>query len=192
MITKAELRRSIRERLARLTAHERAEKSRLIREAIVRQRRWRHAAMVCLFAPHGMEPEIDPLWETIAGKTVCYPRVGETGLDLLLVPDPSALKTSRWKLREPDHAHENLVPLEKIDVLLVPGIAFSKHGGRLGRGGGFYDRLIAQPELRAFKIGICFDAQIVPELPVEAHDREVDQVITESGPLMRAARRRVR
>jgi 5-formyltetrahydrofolate cyclo-ligase len=183
MITKEELRRSIRAQLQRFTPAEIIQKSTRICEAIAAHPWWRDAGVVCLFAPQPLEPNVDLLWEKISGKRVCYPRVKEQNLDLLFVPSPEALAPSRWNLREPLHAPENLAPLDRIDLLLVPGLAFSRGKGRLGRGGGFYDRLIAQSCLRARKIGVCFDLQLAPELPVEAHDREVDQIVTESGAL---------
>jgi 5-formyltetrahydrofolate cyclo-ligase len=93
------------------------------------------------------------------------------------VKEISELKPSRWNLREPDALPENVAPLEAVDLLLVPGVAFTRDGRRLGRGGGFYDRLLAEPALRAVKIGICFAPQLVTELPVDPHDRAVDFVV---------------
>ena len=185
MITKAELRRLVREKLAQLAPADFAEKSAGICKTIAHHAEWRRAKTVGLFAPHTHEPDIDPLWQHIQGKLVCYPRVvGET-LSLLRVRNLSELKTSRWNLREPDHANENLLQLEQIDVLLVPGVAFSRNGERLGRGGGFYDRFLAEPKLRAFKIGVCFDAQLACEFPRESHDQAVDAVVTEFGVIRR-------
>ncbi len=181
MISKAELRRSVREKINLIAPSDLAEKSARICKAIASRPEWRQARTVCLFAPHSHEPAVDSLWRHIGDKQVCYPRVAGSRLDLLFVRDFSELKTSRWNLREPEYAPENLASLENIDVLLVPGVAFSRDGGRLGRGGGFYDRLLAEPRLRAWKIGVCFDAQLVAEVPSEAHDRKVDAVVTEGG-----------
>src|SRR5438128_1142763 len=180
-MTKAELRKKIRAQLLQITPDEHAEKSRRICEAIAREPAWQAARTVCLFAAQATEPDIELLWDSGAGKKICYPRVNESRLDLIAVSERATLAESRWKLREPPHAPEHLVALEKIDLLLVPGIAFSRDGGRLGRGGGFYDRLIADARLRARKIGVCFDVQLLPGLPREAHDKEVDEIVTESG-----------
>ena len=69
----------------------------------------------------------------------------------------------------------------EIDIILLPGVAFSRDGGRLGRGAGYYDRLLGHKGWRAKKTGICFDCQLVSELPVESHDHPVDCIVTESG-----------
>lgn len=69
-----------------------------------------------------------------------------------------------------------LCPPEAIDLLVAPGVAFTRGGARLGRGKGYYDRYLAQPELRAFCVGVCFAHQLVDALPVEPHDRAMDAV----------------
>lgn len=69
------------------------------------------------------------------------------------------------------------VPLDQIDAFLCPGLAFDKSGHRLGRGRGFYDRLLAQARPDALKIGVCFPFQIVPDTFPEPHDVIMDEVI---------------
>jgi 5-formyltetrahydrofolate cyclo-ligase len=182
-MTKKELRQLMKQRLACMSASERDEKSRVICELLVQQPQWRNAQTVCFFAPQSAEPNLDLLWEeaSTAAKRVCYPRMNERRLDLIIVDHFTTLAESRWKLREPVQAQGELLACGEVQLLLVPGLAFGADGSRLGRGGGYYDRLIAEPELCAFKIGICFDEQFLPELPIEEHDREVDQVLSERG-----------
>ncbi len=81
----------------------------------------------------------------------------------------------------PELAAASTVPLSAVDLLLVPAVAFTRAGARLGRGGGFYDRLLAQkgPGTKAW--GVCFEMQIVEAIPCEPHDREVDAIVTEVG-----------
>lgn len=69
-----------------------------------------------------------------------------------------------------------LCPPEAIDLLVVPGVAFTREGARLGRGKGYYDRYLAQDEVHAYCVGVCFAHQLVDELPVEPHDRAMDAV----------------
>ncbi len=72
------------------------------------------------------------------------------------------------------------VPLSEIRVILVPGVMFcQKTGGRIGRGKGFYDRILAEVP-HALKIGVCFDVQLIEELELRGHDQKVDVVITET------------
>jgi len=189
MTSKEELRESIRDRLRAVPAEEIAWRSYLICDFIQQQREWQEAKIVGLFASLPTEPVVEFLWDDIrkSGKKVCYPKVNGENLSLLVVNDPTELVKSRWQLREPVMREPNLQSLEKIDLLLVPGLAFSGKGERLGRGGGFYDRLLSREVVRAFKLGVCFDAQAFPELPLESHDVAVDAVITESGVLSHAA-----
>ena len=77
---------------------------------------------------------------------------------------------------EPHHESPE-VPLQEIDAFICPGLAFDTNGGRLGRGRGFYDRLLAQARPDALKVGICFREQLVPDTFSEAHDILMDEVI---------------
>lgn len=188
MTRKEELRESIREKLRALPAEEIAWKSYQLCNAILQQRVWQEARIVALFASLPTEPVVEFLWDSIRqnGKKACYPKVDGEHLRLITVSDPTELVTSRWQLREPVMREPNLQSLEKIDVILVPGLAFSRNGERMGRGGGFYDRLLAKESLRAHKIGICFDMQVFRDLPLESHDVIMDQIATESGVFQRS------
>jgi 5-formyltetrahydrofolate cyclo-ligase len=85
-------------------------------------------------------------------------------------------KTGKFGILEP--ADPIWAETEEMDLILVPGVAFDRHGNRLGRGGGFYDRLL--PLYTATRVGICFDLQIVEKLPTEEHDCKMDALLTES------------
>lgn len=95
----------------------------------------------------------------------------------LLVPDP--LQWQAFVLRENKHS---IYPIQHpIDILLVPGVAFSRDWKRLGRGGGRYDRMIAQVRQNnpsCHIIGVCFAQQLVDDLPTEPHDQLVDEVVS--------------
>lgn len=176
-ITKSEIRRSIRERLGALGSETLACKSAAICRQIVLAPEWSQAIAVGVFAPLAGEPDVELLWSAIGARTVCYPRVEGDHLKFLRVADRSELVESRWKLREPLLRDNAVVAAEDIDLLLVPGIAFTEDGHRLGRGGGYYDRLLSDPALRAVRLGVCFAEQIVPHLPMEDHDQLVGRVI---------------
>ncbi len=70
--------------------------------------------------------------------------------------------------------------VETPDLILVPGVAFSRAGHRLGRGNGFYDRLLGGRAASAFKLGVCFSFQRLETIPLEPHDIVMDQVMTDS------------
>jgi 5-formyltetrahydrofolate cyclo-ligase len=71
-----------------------------------------------------------------------------------------------------------------VDVVIVPGVAFTPDGARLGQGGGWYDRFLAGVRPDCTSIGVGFDAQVVDMLPTEPHDVALDGVVTESGVLV--------
>jgi 5-formyltetrahydrofolate cyclo-ligase len=80
---------------------------------------------------------------------------------------------------EPNPSQCNIVPIECIDIAIIPGVAFDEKGGRIGSGDGYYDRLIPKLPITTRKVALTFEDQIVPQIQMEAHDRHVDIIITE-------------
>lgn len=91
------------------------------------------------------------------------------------------LKLGSLGIMEPDPEKLELVKPEDINVVLVPGIAFDRKGNRLGYGKGYYDRFLAELDSSKIKVGICFDFQIIDELPTDCFDVPVDCIVTEFG-----------
>lgn len=109
-----------------------------------------------------------------AGKRVVVPCVeGEEMTFYDYVPEE--LHAGAFGIDEPPRTR----PCEpcELDLLLVPGVAFTAAGLRLGRGRGYYDRYLAQPLFRAATVGVCYRHQLVDMLPAEPHDRPVDCVV---------------
>lgn len=139
------------------------------------------AASIVL-AYRAMPEEIDPAPTLRAlrasGVAIAYPRIEAPGIvrlhlataDTVWLPGP-------FGLAEPP-ADTPCVDPALIDAVLVPGVAFDPAGGRLGIGGGYYDRLIPQFRTDCLLIGIAFDEQVLDEVPVEAHDARVHAVAT--------------
>ncbi len=180
---KIALRREMKESLARM--RERARRSKDICQAIVEHPSWRRSVIVAIFAPMEAEPDVELLWKYAEGKTVCYPTIRMGGLDFMSVGGPESVTVGQFGIREPVFDQSRVIPPDTFDLVLVPGSAFTANGERLGRGGGFYDRLLASPGFRAFKVGVCFDRQVLDSLPLEPHDQRVHRVVTESGWLQR-------
>ncbi len=164
---------------------ERARRSREICAAIVAHPVWRRSVNVAIFAPMETEPDVELLWKHAEGKTICYPTIRMGGLDFIGVGGPESVTVGQFGIREPVFDQARVIPPDTFDLILVPGVAFTANGDRLGRGGGFYDRLLATPGFRAFKVGVCFDRQVLDSLPLEPHDQRVHRVATESGFLQR-------
>lgn len=118
------------------------------------------------------------------GATILLPRRRADGdLDLVVqAGDGPALVRSADGILEPPGAAADLARLAAPAVLLTPAVALDAHGGRLGRGGGAYDRLIARLRPRGWRIvGVCHEAEVVGRLPLEAHDQAMDAILTEAG-----------
>ncbi len=80
---------------------------------------------------------------------------------------------------EPDIKRCKVVPIDCLDIAIIPGLAMDEKGGRIGSGHGHYDRLIPNLPITTRKVGLVFEDQIIPAVPMESHDKHVDIVITE-------------
>lgn len=111
--------------------------------------------------------------------TWAYPRVTGDDLTFHAVKNPALeLRRGEFGILEPFPALP-VVAVETIDAILCPGLAFDPSGGRLGRGRGFYDRMLASARNNAVKIGVCFSHQIVPDTFMDSHDIHMDEVLCE-------------
>ena len=116
-------------------------------------------------------------------QRLCFPRAIKNAADtpeyeMAEIVDLSELKTGRYAIPEPG-SKCRICTKEKIDVWLVPGVAFAPDGIRLGRGGGVYDRLLKDAVGK--KIGVLYQAQLLEYLPCEQHDIKMDMLVTEKG-----------
>lgn len=164
------------ERLATLKPLMRAQEEELVNAAIVSDPDWQEAGTVLVF--RAVRHEISVVSATNdafrGGKRVCFPRVAIGGLSLHEVTGWSELSPGAYGIPEPAESAP-LVSPAAVDVALVPGLAFTTAGHRLGQGGGYYDRLL--PTLGGVSWGVCFSQQIEEEVPHETHDRPVDRVV---------------
>ena len=145
-------------RLREMTAEDRQSFSEEICERVLEMSQWAEAQNVILFSPLPSEPIILPL------KLDCEAR-----------------KVSCATMPQSARSESELHLPDAIDLILVPGVAFSKDRHRLGRGGGFFDRLLAGRAANAFKLGICFSFQILDNIPMKGHDIAMDAVVYDKG-----------
>ncbi len=116
------------------------------------------------------------------GKIVILPAFDTEKFEmkLLKVDDPEKdLVTGPRGTLEPDPARCKEVPIDCIDIAIIPGIAMDEKGGRIGSGEGYYDRLIPKLPITTRKVGLVMESQVVSQIPMESHDKHVDIVITE-------------
>lgn len=140
---------------------------------------WRAAGTVLLY--HALPDEVDTgtllANARLTGKRVLLPRVVEDELELRIYA-PGALSRGAFGIMEPTGELFPPSRYAEIDVAVVPGMAFDCHGARLGRGKGYYDRLL--PLLpNAYRVGLCYSFQLLDSLPVEAHDIPMNEVVTD-------------
>lgn len=134
---------------------------------------YRRASSVMAFVGFKGEPETDPLFARLAvdGKRLLLPRVEPSGI---VVADGSTpWMASKFGVQEPTGP---ALGVDVIDLVIVPGLAFTPAGDRLGYGQGYYDRLL--PTVAAPTVGVCFEDQLVDEMPVAAHDVRVGAVVS--------------
>ena len=140
----------------------------------------RRAATVAAYVSVGSEPGTGLLLDALlsAGKRVVVPVVRrDRDLDWAVYTGPDDLESAVLGLLEPTGPRLGVDALAAADVVLAPGHAVSSTGDRLGQGGGYYDRyLAAHPQTIA--IGMAWDIQEVPELPVELHDMRLSAIVT--------------
>ena len=175
---KDELRLEMKQRLRALHPRARALASEKICRAILHDSAWQSARLVAAFLPLPGEPRIAPLWERADAPAICLPRVRGPRCDLVPLPERDSLARADWRLEGAEFDALPALDLASVDLILVPGLAFTADGLRLGRGGGYYDRLLASLPSRTRAIGVCFATQLVATLPVEEHDRQVQCVVS--------------
>lgn len=164
----------------------RAQEEDLVNAAILSGPAWAGARAVLLYRAKPPELSVTSLGNGALrdGKRVVFPRVEPGGLVLREVASWDDLEVGAYGIHEPKAGCPVVSPAD-IDVAIVPGVAFTRAGDRLGQGGGFYDRLL--PTIGGVSVGVAFDCQLVDVLPVEAHDRPVDEVVWPAMALAQAA-----
>lgn len=125
------------------------------------------------------EVDVTPLFDRLPGWRWVLPRV-EPDRSLTFRDRDVARETHRWGMEQPVGSGV-AVPLWEIDVFLTPGLVFDRSGGRLGRGGGFYDRVLEGRRTDSEAVGVTVTDQVVESAPMEPHDQRVDWLATEAG-----------
>ena len=177
LATKRTMRAEVRARLAKLAPARRALEEELVTAAIQDSAEWRRARTVFLY--RSIVPELSTVglangaWRE--GKRVLFPRIAAAGLSLHEVMGWTGFEAGPLGIPQP--LASPVVEAGSVDMAIIPGVAWDREGGRLGRGGGHYDRVLPSLELAW---GVGFDAQLVDLVPREAHDKRVQRVMAPS------------
>ncbi len=174
---KTELRRLVRAQLARISPAAAAAASESIRTSIPSLPRWQAAQVIAAYAALPGEPELRP-FDWLPGRQLLLPRVVGENLVFHTVNTPAQLKPGTFGVLEPDPLPCPEADPGTANIIFVPGLAFTEDGQRLGRGRGYYDRLLAALPSTVLRVGICFPCQLVPSIPQETHDQSVDLVLS--------------
>lgn len=185
---KKALRQTVRAAVADLSPQERVDASHRAVTHLLRTPAVRRSPVVLVYAAH--EDELDPrdlVRELLDhGQRPAFPRVVEDRLVIATISDADTLQPGYRGIPEPTGP---VVDLGLIECAVVPGVAFDLDGGRLGRGGGHYDRLLADLPATCLRIGLAYSCQIVPRVPTAPHDQAVDVVVTDRAYHETGARR---
>jgi 5-formyltetrahydrofolate cyclo-ligase len=160
--------------------------SRRVQQRLLTTSAYREAVKVVLYAPCGREVETALIAADAlrSHRQLYYPIVDRSSrrVGLVAVSDPGQLRPGAFGIMEPpaSGALESLIDLGAA-LMCVPGIAFTPAAVRLGRGGGYYDRLIAALPAQTVTAGLGYSFQLIDRLPEQTHDRRLDLIVTESA-----------
>ncbi len=173
---KRKIRQAVRAEIAKLSDEEKKSLSAQIFSELDNSNEVCNASVIALFISLPDEPQTANFIEQLLGKNkrVVVPRI--EGEEMNFYDISEGVSEGAFGIMEPI-ATAPINPSE-IDVMIVPGVAFTRQGARLGRGKGFYDKYLSHKDFRAYTIGFCYPSQVVENLPTEEHDKQLDLVIT--------------
>lgn len=182
---KRQLRSRIMEARKAMPAEQRKEYSAAVCQKLSQCDRLAEAKAIMAFHPFDTELDIWPFVEAakVRGQEIWLPRTvpSEKRLIPYRYSGPEMLRQGVYGIWEPDPALAEEADLTRLDAVVVPGVAFDARGGRMGYGGGYYDRFLAALAVRPYLVGVAFSMQVVEQVPREPHDIMLDGLVTERG-----------
>ena len=181
---KIQIREDIAKKISALSESKIAEKTRAIEAKLFDFANFLEAKIALLYVNGDYEVRTENIIKRShdVGKIVVLPAFDPVKFEMNLmkvdhfekelIPGPRGVA-------EPDASRCKIVPLERIDIAVIPGLAFDEKGGRIGSGKGYYDRLIPKLAITTRKVALTFEDQIIPQVPMESHDKHVDIIITD-------------
>lgn len=178
------VRQQVLRRREEIPAEERKAKSLAAAENLLALEPLANCRTVMLFLSFGSEIDTEPFIEAARarGQEIWLPltNLQERRIIPYVYSPELVLRQGVYGIREPDPTRAEPADSRKLEAVILPGVAFDRSGGRLGYGGGFYDRFLASLSHKPVIIGYCFDEQIVDLVPRENHDVQYDYLITNS------------
>lgn len=188
MMNKDDIRRQVRTRKSMLDDNEKIAAAQRVFDAVRNMAAYTVAKNVMLY--HSLADELSTrefISRCSEEKNFFLPRVN--GLDLEILPyERSRMHLGAFHIEEPEG--DDTVDIDSIDLIIVPAVAYDRHGNRVGRGKGYYDRLLSRSH--AITIGVCYDFQLFDEFETENHDIPVDFVVTDKPNIIRGRKKNKR
>ena len=182
---KQEIREEIVHKVTSLQPDALAAKTKAVEDRLFEFANFLESRIVLLYTPIVGEVDTQEIIRRgyMYDKTIVLPAFDQKNRKMTIMkiddPDKDLINGPRGN-REPDSRRCKVVPLDCIDIAIIPGFAMDEKGGRLGSGKGFYDSLIPSLPITTRKVGLVFEEQIIGAVPMESHDRYIDIVITEA------------
>jgi 5-formyltetrahydrofolate cyclo-ligase len=181
---KKELRRQLQAVLTSIPTAALSERSRVAADLLFNEPEYRRAEVMMVYLSHTQEADTTRIvlqaWQD--RKRILAPQVSWESKAMIPIEIRNLdidVARNEIGLREPIKGPP--IPIELIDLVIVPGLAFDGAGNRLGRGRGFYDRFLARPNFRGLACGFALEAQIVDAIPAGPHDMKIDMLVTDAA-----------
>jgi 5-formyltetrahydrofolate cyclo-ligase len=184
------IRRALFSRRLSLSPEEVDKTSKEITKNLLKLRRFRNAQRIALYFPIKNEIKTEGIFSGASEfhKEIYFPCMKGSLLEFRKVRDLNELKPGSFGIPEPS-CYSARIEIIDLDLIIIPGIAFDRFGGRLGYGRGYYDRALSKTD-RNRRIGLAYNFQLLDLIPMETGDEEVDLVVTETGLIL--SKRRIR
>ncbi|XP_060898919.1 5,10-methenyltetrahydrofolate synthetase (5-formyltetrahydrofolate cyclo-ligase) [Labrus mixtus] len=190
---KQALRREIKRRVSALSEEEKLRQSLVVSQKLFRHPKYVSCQRIAVFLSMHDEVRTEEIIRDVfkRGKSCFIPRYESSSshmdmLQLRSVEDMKMLPLTSWNIQQPaedDHSREEALSAGGLDLILMPGLGFDRSGNRLGRGKGFYDtyleRCIRHPKGKPYTIAVAFKEQLCEEIPVDANDVLIDEILHE-------------
>lgn len=191
MENKQELRKRLKRERDAIPDEVRTQKSILISERLLKKT-W-YADTQCLLVYAAIQSEVDlsvfceRAWKD--GKELFFPKVFDHDMEFYRIDRWDQLRRGTFSVMEPDmESHPDLYVKQSGSIMLVPGVAFSADGYRIGYGGGYYDRYLAGNE-ELYTVGVCYTEQLTAAFEPEKHDCRMKEIVTEYDSEYQSSRR---
>jgi len=176
------IRKDLKDIRAKLSKQEVIDKSNRIKNLLFESKEFKQSLSVLFYVSYDNEVYThDMIKECLKNNKKVIVPVSDTKNRCLILSELknwNDLKPGAYGILEPSAVKIKKFPVEKIDLIIVPGVGFDDHGRRIGHGKGFYDNLLRDSK-NALHVGLAFEVQIVKEIPVDSHDVSIDKIITE-------------